>query len=129
MKTLFIISLVLLSLISSQSWSADFDKGTAAFFNGDFATALRELKSLAEQGDAVSQWKLGVMYYHGKGVIQDNVYAHMWFNLALSNKNAGELRDAMVKVWDGVAKRMTPSDISAAQNLARECIARNYKGC
>ena len=50
MKTLFIISLVLLSLISSQSWSAYFDKGAAAFFNGDFATALRELRPLAEQG-------------------------------------------------------------------------------
>ena len=59
MKTLFIISLVLLSLISSQSWSADFDKGAAAFFNGDYVTALRELKPLAEQGDAASQWQLG----------------------------------------------------------------------
>ena len=65
-----------------------------------------------------------MMYDEGKGVIQDNVYAHMWFNLAASNgdENGGELRD-------GVAKQMTPSDISAAQNLARKCIARNYKGC
>ena len=82
MKTLFIISLVLLSLISSQSWSADFDKGAAAFFNGDFATDLRELNPLAEQGDAPAQSNLGLMYYHGKGVPQDYKTAVKWFTLA-----------------------------------------------
>jgi hypothetical protein len=30
---------------------------------------------------------------------------------------------------DIVAKLMTPADISAAQNLARECAKKNYKDC
>ena len=28
-----------------------------------------------------------------------------------------------------VAERMTPADISKAQQLARECVAKNYEGC
>ena len=64
------------------------------------------------------------MYYNGEGVIEDNVYAHMWFSIAASqgHENAAKNRDI-------VAKRMTPADISAAQNLARECVKKNYKGC
>ena len=30
---------------------------------------------------------------------------------------------------DGLAKRMTPAQIAEAQDLARECVAKNYKGC
>jgi hypothetical protein len=64
------------------------------------------------------------MYAEGQGVPQDNVYAHMWFNLAAAdgNENASTGRDM-------VAKRMTTADISKAQSLARECLKKNYKGC
>ena len=51
---------VLLILLSFPSWSADFQKGLIAAQNGDFATALREWKPLAEQGDADAQYSLGV---------------------------------------------------------------------
>ena len=37
-----------------MGWSADFQKGKTAYQNGDFATALREWKSLAEQGNTTS---------------------------------------------------------------------------
>jgi TPR repeat protein len=49
----------------------DFDKGLAAYDSGDFATALVEWMPLAEQGDAVAQEKLGLMYGAGRGVPQD----------------------------------------------------------
>ena len=64
------------------------------------------------------------MYALGRGVIQDNVYAHMWWNIAASSgeKKASKNRDM-------VAKQMTPSQIEKAQDLARECVAKNYKGC
>jgi TPR repeat protein len=90
----------------------------------DDKTALKWWTLAAEQGNADAQTSLGVMYYNGEGVLQDYVYAHMWFNIAASsgNKTASENRDI-------VAKQMTPSDISAAQDLARECARKNYKGC
>jgi hypothetical protein len=78
----------------------------------------------AEQGKAKAQYNLGVKYVNGQGVPQDNVYAHMWFNLAAvdGDEDASKNRDI-------VAKRMTTADISKAQSLARECLKKNYKGC
>ena len=78
----------------------------------------------AEQGDAEAQNNIGFMYNRGLGVLQDYLRAHMWFNLAASNgaEKATENRDI-------VAKKMTPADISKAQDLARKCLASDYKGC
>ena len=107
-----------------MSASADFQKGLTAAQNGDFATALREWKPLAEQGNAGAQYNLGLMYVKGEGVIQDNVYAHLWGNIAASNgsKNGRKLRDL-------IAKDMTPSQLEKAQDLARECVRKKYKNC
>ncbi|RTZ65554.1 MAG: sel1 repeat family protein, partial [Gammaproteobacteria bacterium] len=45
-------------------------------------------------------------------------------NIAASNghEEGGKLRDA-------VAKEMTATQIEKAQDLARECIRKKYKGC
>ena len=155
-RTLATLCLTLAVLLGSAgiSWSADFQKGVATYNSGDYATALRELKPLAEQGDAKSQYNLGfmyrkgqgvpqdyktavkwyrlaaeqgdadaqgnlgAMYAFGKGVPKDYVYVHMWGNLAAANGNelGGKLRDDF-------EKKMTPADISTAQNLARECVS------
>jgi TPR repeat protein len=39
-----------------------------AYENGDYATALDELKPLAELGEADAQYYLSGMYHNGKGV-------------------------------------------------------------
>jgi TPR repeat protein len=90
----------------------------------DDKTALKWWTLAAEQGQADAQNSLGYMYATGEGVLQDYVYAHMWWNIAASsgNKNAPENRDM-------VAEKMTPSQLEEAQTLARECVAKNYKGC
>ncbi len=65
MKTLTrTICLTLTLLLGSvgTSWGADFDKGVDAYKSGDFATALREWRPLAEQGHADAQYSLGLMY-------------------------------------------------------------------
>ena len=43
-------------------WSANFQKGMEAYKNGDYATALKEWKPLAEAGDTDAQYNLGIMY-------------------------------------------------------------------
>ena len=78
----------------------------------------------AEQGDADAQNNLGVMYRKGEGVPQDDLYAHMWFNIAATPGD-----EIAPKNRDTVASRMTPEDISKAQAMARECVAKDYKGC
>jgi TPR repeat protein len=90
----------------------------------DYKTAVKWYKLAAEQGDSRAQNNLGVRYGTGKGVIKDYVYAHMWGNIALSNGNKGG-----GKVRDTIAKLMTPSQIETAQELARGCIRKKYKGC
>ena len=59
--TLCLTIAVLLGSIG-VSWSGDFQKGLTAYESGDYATALREWKPLAQQGHAKSQYNLGVMY-------------------------------------------------------------------
>ena len=54
------------------------------------------------------------MYEDGQGVPQDYVSAHMWMNLSGSNGH----KDA-VKNRNIVEKKMTPSQIEKAQELAR----------
>ena len=90
----------------------------------DYNIATKWYKLAAEQGYAQAQFYLGVMYHRGAGVLQDNLYAHMWFDIAasLGNENAFETKAI-------IAKRMTPTDISKARQLARECVAKDYKGC
>ena len=78
------ICLTLAVLLGSTgtSWGADYDKGLAAYQSGDFATALREWRPLAEQGIADAQYGLGVMYDKGQGVPQDDKTAVKWYTLA-----------------------------------------------
>ncbi|HIB53941.1 MAG TPA: sel1 repeat family protein, partial [Nitrospirales bacterium] len=114
---------ILLGVVGT-SCGGDSDKGLAVSESDAYATALSEWRPLAEQGDAEAQVMLGWMYATGKGVRQDNVYAHMWVNIAASqgHEDAAKKRDI-------VAKKMTSADISAAQKLARECVGKEYKGC
>ena len=54
----------------------------AAYYRGDYATALREWRPLAEQGNAEAQFNLGVMYSNGYGVPQDDAEAARWYRKA-----------------------------------------------
>ena len=181
-------------LVHSLSWGADFQKGFTAYNQGDYATAIKEWRPLAERGDVnaqfnlailyedekgdyktaakwytlaaeqgfeYAQYNLGVMYEfgegvildyktaakwytlaaeqgngraqnslglfssEGKGVIQDNIYAHMWYNIAASSEESINAAENRTKI----EKEMTPADISKAQELARQCVNKNYKDC
>ena len=60
----------------------DFEGASAAYKNGDYATAARLLRPLAEQGYVPAQSLLGVLYDQGQGVQQDYVEAMKWYRLA-----------------------------------------------
>ena len=89
MRTLIIIPVLLFSLfLGASSYSADFNKGLTAAQSGDFATALKEWKPLAGQGDADAQYNLGLMYLNGWGVPQDDKEAVYWYKLAAEQGDA-----------------------------------------
>ncbi len=50
---------------------AGFQAGLDAYKRGDYATALKEWRPSAVQGDASAQYNLGWMYRKGQGVQQD----------------------------------------------------------
>ena len=72
------------------------EKAWAAYKRGDNATALKEWRPLAKQGNADAQDKLGWMYEHGKGVPQDYSTALKWYKLAAEQDHL----DAISRVAD-----------------------------
>ena len=84
MRTLIIIQVLLFSLsLSISSYAADYNKGVIAAQSGDWATALKEWKPLAEEGNANAQFNLGLMYERGYGVPQDYKESVYWYRLAV----------------------------------------------
>src|ERR1700687_4409871 len=75
-----IVGLVILLLaLAGPAW-ADFNKGMAAYTQGDYPTALKEFKMLGtERGDDEAQYLLGQMYLNGLGVTQDEAEAARWY--------------------------------------------------
>jgi TPR repeat protein len=90
----------------------------------DYKAAVKWYGLAAEQGYAVAQSNLGWMYNNGQGVIQNYTRAYMWYVISASIG----FEDA-VKNRDIIAKEMTSLQIEQAKMLARECVAKNYKGC
>ncbi len=115
-----ILAVFLALVLSAPSLAANYEAGQEAYDRGDYATALKEWRPLAEQGDARAQHLLGAMYGFGEGVPQDYVQAHMWFNLAAASRTPGVDRDRAVRNREIVAKLMTPAEVAEAQRLARE---------
>ena len=65
--TLFgVLTAVSLGIVAPYASAQDFDEGLAAYERKDYATALREWRPLAEQGNAPAQNKLGEMYKRGQ---------------------------------------------------------------
>ena len=90
----------------------------------DYKKAVKWYRLAAEQGDAMGQFNLGFKYNNGDGVPQDSVYAHMWWNIASVNGSKGSSKNR-----DLIAKDMTPSQIAKAQELARQCMKKEYRDC
>jgi len=140
------IGLLLIALmLCGQAWAGPLEDASAAFDGGDYATALRLLRPLAEKGDPDAQINLGNMYFDGHGVQQDQAETVKWYLLAADQGSA----DAQIALgflyeygqavpqnyvqahkWfdlagsslyrDTLAAKMTPAQIAEAQKLARE---------
>jgi uncharacterized protein len=95
-----------------------FTVGLDCYEDGEFKVAFDEWETLARHGfsfnKARAQFRLGEMLEDGQGVKQDFVLAYLWFNTAASqsHEEAASRRDRIVK-------RMTPSQLEAAQNIVR----------
>lgn len=74
-----------LCLLASCAIAAPIDDALRYYDSGDYEKASKTLKPLAEAGDAVAQHRLGVMYFYGRGVPEDEKKA-----LELARKSAAQ---------------------------------------
>ena len=77
----------------------------------------------AKQGHTLAQSNLGGIYGNGRGVAQDYVQAHMWFNLAVMEGHENAVRSR-----DMAEKRMTPEEIEQARALAQDWMRKHQRG-
>ena len=135
----------------------DFERADEAFIAGDYVTAAKLFRPLAEQGDAYAQYNLGKMYViGGQGVPEDDKEAVKWYRLAAEQGVAsaqynlgnmyrtgrGVLRDSVqAYVWFNIAGangykdandlksklKLTQASIEKAQALSRKMVEENPK--
>ena len=73
----------------------------------------------AQQGDAIAQYVLGVMYQRGDGVKQDYVQAYAWLDQA-----AKQDLEAARRSREAAAAEMTADQLAKAQRLSNELARR-----
>ncbi len=82
LRPLIIVSVALGLWMSTSPCWAGARESVAAYTQGDFATAVRELLPLAQHGDGEAQFSLGTMSIKGWGVPQDDTEAAHWYQRA-----------------------------------------------
>lgn len=78
------------------------DEAIAAYYRGDYATALRVFRELAEIGNESAECNLGTMYFLGQGVARDYTQAEKWIRKAADKGLARCQSDLGVLYEDGL---------------------------
>jgi len=82
------LCLTTIALSARLAMGADLASAQRAYAEKDYATALKESATLAEQGNADAQLLLGRMYLMGEGITKDNDQAVKWFEASAAQGNA-----------------------------------------
>ena len=90
----------------------------------DYAESVKWYRLAAAQGNFNAQRNLGIMLLLGQGAPKDDIRGHMWLNLASASGD-----EDSIKARDSLETLMTPVQIAQAQQMARDCQQRNFKGC
>jgi hypothetical protein len=122
MRYLF-LSLLLASTLPAF---ADFQAGVDAYQKGDYVGAAKEWRPLADEGDAVAQYNLALLYLDGHGVPQSDAEAVNWFRRAAEQDNtlAQHNLGAMYGSGQGVKR-----DYVQAYKWLNLCAAKGNAGC
>ena len=93
----------------------DYAVALAHMRSGDYASAYRELRELADRGYPVYQNMVARMHLEGKGVPADKVMAHAWYWLSASQGDElGKKEKAKLEV------DLTPTELLESRRLAEE---------
>jgi uncharacterized protein len=86
-RILLLVFMAAACVVVTGCAETNYEKATRHYKPDDVAAALRQLKPLAEYGDADAQFKLGSLYYQGWGVPQDYREAATWLRKAAEQNN------------------------------------------
>ena len=95
------IALLTLHALVGRAYGGAFEDARTAYLTGDFATAYKTFRVLADQGSAVAQTNLGTMYGSGQGVAQSFAEALKWFHKAADQGDAAAQYNLGVMYRDG----------------------------
>jgi uncharacterized protein len=115
-KTAVAVLMLAVSFAGSVA-AGPFEDAEAAHKKGDYATALRLVRPLAEKGDARAQARLGFMYSDGQGVPKDDAAALSWY------RKAAEQGDAIAQITLGAMYFLglgVPQDYAATASWYRK---------
>jgi hypothetical protein len=118
-----VLSLLIVSVLPAL---ADFHAGLDAFNKGDYTTAAKEWRPLADAGDPVAQFNLGLLYVDGHGVPQSDAEAVNWFRRAAEQDYTPAQHNlgAMYGTGQGVKR-----DYVQAYKWLNICAAKGNAGC
>jgi TPR repeat protein len=77
-----VLASLMLMAIGRAAGAGPLDDAEAAWGRKNYSTAFQLFRSLAEQGDATAQTRLGQMYENGEGVPEDYALAALWYRRA-----------------------------------------------
>jgi TPR repeat protein len=114
------------ALIAAVPAVADFQAGLDAYQKGDYVGATKEWRPLAEAGDPIAQYNLGLLYLDGHGVPQSSAEAANWFRRAAEQDytEAQHNLGAMYGSGQGVKR-----DYVQAYKWLNICAAKGKGGC
>ena len=69
--------------------SGSYESAFTAYQKGDYATALKLMKPLAEGGNVNAQYNVGAMYNNALGVKADHTEAAKWYKMAVAKGKIG----------------------------------------
>jgi len=106
---------LVLAVTGATAAHADLHTNDVAFKAGDFTTAFKGYKELAELGQPTAQFNLAAMYARGDGVDLSNTYAHAWASLAGAN---GVERGTRLAAE--LEPELSPTSLQISQDLQRK---------
>ena len=138
LRTAF-LALAMMLAFAVSAYAGTYEDGFAAAKRGDYATAVRLWRPLAEQGDARAQFNLGLSYANGWGVPLDYAQAVKWYrkaadqglawaqtNLGIMYENGQGVRQdfRLALIWYRKAAKQGDAE---ARRMAREWMAKHQR--
>lgn len=126
MRSLLRLIIAAYLLSGTFAWAGpmeDFKAAVAAQERGDYVTALRMFRALADQNMPGGLWAMGAMYAEGKGVTRDYAVAAKWYRRAAERGHPLSQYELGVFYDRGLGVKQSPSQ---AANWFRRAAAQGY---